>query len=134
MAALAIFSATDVGFQAAAEALYQQGRLVGEPGSVAFIRVGEAPVVIYREAGLSQPQVVHPDIVLSEISYQGNMLAEQTATVAPDTDLEQGSVTTEAEITPGLTSTERLILVITAFLVILVTVAALIRIAWRIRA
>ena len=134
MAALAIFSATDVGFQAAAEALYQQGRLVGEPGSVAFIRVGEAPVVIYREAGLSQPQVVHPDIVLSEISYQGNMLAEPTATVAPDTDLEQGSVTIEAEITPGLTSTERLILVITAFLVILVTVAALIRIAWRIRA
>jgi hypothetical protein len=134
MSVLAIYGETDTGFQAAAEALYEQGRLVSESGSIAMVRAGQEPVIIYREVGLSRPQVVRPDIILSEISQQEAIAAEPTATAAPQTEPEPTPVETEVERPTGLTTTERLILIITTFLIILVTVAALIRIAWRIRA
>jgi hypothetical protein len=134
MSVLAIYGETDTGFQAAAEALYEQGRLVSETGSIAMVRAGQEPVVIYREAGLPRPQVVQPDIILSEISRQERIAAEPTATAVPLTEPEPASVETEVESPTGLTTTERLILIITTFLIILVTVAVLIRIAWRIRA
>jgi hypothetical protein len=132
MSMLAIYGETDTGFQAAAAALYEQGRLVTESGSIALVRSGQEPVVIYREVGLSRPQVMRPDITLSEIGQQELVEAEPTATATVPTEPELTEP--EVESPTGLTTTERLILIITTFLIILVAVAALIRIAWRIRA
>jgi cellulose synthase subunit len=128
MHVLAIYGDTDAGFNAASDALYQYGKLTDESGSIALIRPEEKPVVIYHEAGLSQPEVVHPDVVLSETGSQ----SDEAGTPAVST-AESNTAAANQPDAAGLNSTERLILIITVFLVILVAVAALVRIAWRIR-
>lgn len=134
MSVLGIYGEMETGFKIAADTLYEQGRLAHESGSIALARTGEPPVIIYREAGLSDPQFVQPDIIMSESGQQPNVVTDPTATAvsanestAPVSEMEAGSGS-------RLTNTEQLILIITAFLIILVTVAALLRIAWRIRA
>jgi hypothetical protein len=124
---LAIYGDTDAGFDAAVKALYQTGHMAEESGSIAIVRPEEKPVVIYREAGLPQPEVVNPDVILSETG-------QATPAVVPViSTAESNTAPNNALDTSGLTGTERLILIITVFLVILVAVAALVRIAWRIR-
>ncbi len=123
---LAIFGETPQGFNIAAEAFYEQGYLVRETGSLALIRPGHDPVVVYREAGVFRPIITRPDLIAAEITPEpeATVLPEPQAPPEPD----------EIREVTSLTNTEWLILVSTTFLVILVSIAALIRIAWRIRA
>jgi hypothetical protein len=130
MTVLAIYGQTRAGLRAAAETLYTQGRLTSESGSLALVRPDKEPEVIYREVGLYQPELLQPDMILSEISQQPGAAGETTETAETGADSRPAAET----IASGLTSTERIILVITAFLVILVTVVILLRMAWRIRA
>jgi hypothetical protein len=92
-----------------------------------MVRPNEEPVVIYREAGLPEPEVVDPDIVLSETGTQDSQAAATPVVSIAESNTAAGTQTN----TPGLTSTERLILVITLSLIVLVAVVALVRIAWR---
>ena len=123
---LAIFGETPQGFNNAAEAFYEQGYLVRDIGSLALIRPGHEPVIVYREAGVFRPTITRPDLVAAEIAPEPEptVLPEPQAPTEPD----------EIREVVSLTNTEWLILVSTTFLVILVSIAALIRIAWRIRA
>ena len=95
-------------------------RLVDEPGSVAMVREGEDPIIIYREAGLQQPE---------------NVLAEETTVSAPPgvTVTETMPISTPIIEPNELTGTERIILMIAVILVILVALVALIRLVWRSR-
>jgi hypothetical protein len=125
---LAIYGDTEAGFDAAVKALYETGRMADESGSIAIVRPEEQPTIIYREAGLPQPEVVNPDVFLSETAPQA------TQAVAPIISTAENNISSNnQQDISGLTGTERLILIITVFLVILVAVAALVRIAWRIR-
>lgn len=101
--------------------------MVDASDSIAIVRPGEKPVVIPREAGLNQAEVVHPEIIQS-----ANEEAVPSATEVVPTS-EAGFATTEQADTSGITGTERLILIITVFVVILVAVAALICVAWRVK-
>lgn len=134
---LAIYGQDRTGLRTAAASLYETGRLVTESGSMALVAEGEPPEILYRAAGLTRPQLVQPNIIVSEISRQPVLTADQTGPTDPP-DLASAETDTEetADSPPAtlLTSTERIILIITAFLVILVTIATLLRIAWRIRA
>ncbi|HUM69222.1 MAG TPA: cellulose biosynthesis cyclic di-GMP-binding regulatory protein BcsB, partial [Chloroflexota bacterium] len=134
MSVLGIYGEMESGFQAAADTLYEEGRLANESGTIALARAGEPPVVIYREAGLSGPQFVQPDIILSETGQPANAITEPTATAVSTGESATSPTETETASGNRLTNTEQLILIITAFLIVLVTVAALLRIAWRIRA
>jgi hypothetical protein len=125
MNVLAIYGDTEAGFDAASNALYANGQLVSESGSIAMVRPNEEPVVIYREAGLPEPEVVNPDVVLSETGQ-----ASQTPAPVVSTAAGSPAPVTQTN-TPGLTGAERLILIITLFLFILVALVALVRIAWR---
>jgi cellulose synthase operon protein B len=133
MIALGVYGKGQAGARAAYSAFYKQGRLTDESGSLALIGPDQTAQVIYREAGLPQPQVFQPNIVVSEISSQPApateaVVAEETAVPTPDS-----SATETGSTAGGLSSTERTILVITAFIVVLVAATALMRIAWRIR-
>lgn len=123
---LAIFGETPQAFNIAADAFYEQGYLVRETGSLALIRPGHSPVVVYREAGVFRPIITRPDLIAAETTPEPEptILPEPQAPPEPD----------EIREVVSLTNTEWLILVSTTFLVILVSIAALIRIAWRIRA
>jgi hypothetical protein len=132
MSMLAVYGNTEEGFSAAASSIYEYGKLVRESGSIAIVRSGGEPVVIFREAGLSRPELLMPDEILSATSPDGNINGSATPLVSA-TEVGPGS-DTAPRTTGDLTGTERLILIITVFLVILVAVVALIRIAWRIRA
>lgn len=135
MTALAIYGQSQVGFQTAAQAFYERGWLVSEPGSLAIVRHEQEPEIVYRELVI-QPQPIQPDLVVSEISQQGVAAAAEPTTTAPAPNpYPAPAQTEEIDVGPtGLSNTERIILIITAFLVVLVTVATLLRIAWRIRA
>jgi hypothetical protein len=130
--ALAIYGNTEEGFNAGVSSIYENGKLVRESGSIAVVRPGGEPVVIYRENGMLHPELLLLEETLSAASPDGNareMITPQASVT------EVGSNTDAPAQTSGsLTSTERLILIITIFLVILVAVVALVRIAWRIRA
>jgi hypothetical protein len=127
MNALAVYGDAEEGFNAAANAIYENAKLVNESGSIALVRPGEDPVVIYREAGLDQPEVLHPEVIQSA---NGGISVTATAPVPTSESISQPN---EQPAPASITSTERLVLVVTVFLVILVAVGALVRIAWRIR-
>jgi hypothetical protein len=126
--ALAIYSETNAGFAAASEAIYANGILVSEGGSIAIIRPDEEPVVIYREAGLPEPEVIKPDVVLSETGSQTTQVAAPVVSTA-----EADPAPVPQNNTSGLTSTERLILIAILFLFVIAAVVALVRLAWRAR-
>jgi hypothetical protein len=134
---LAIYGQNRTGLRTAANSLYQTGWLVTESGSMALVAEGQPPEILYRAAGLTRPQLVQPNIIVSEISQQPGAMADPAVTAAPP-DLPSAETETDetADSPPDalLTSTERIILIITAFLVVLVIIAVLLRIAWRIRA
>lgn len=132
---LAIYGPSRTGLRAATNSMYEIGRLVNESGSMALVAEGQSPTILYRAAGFTRPQLIQPNIIVSEISQQPSVTADPTASPPdlPDTATET-SETADSPPATLLTSTERIILIITAFLVILVTIATLLRIAWRIRA
>lgn len=132
MSALAIYGNTEDGFNAAVSSVLRSGKLIGESGSIAVVRSGGEPVVIYREAGLAHPELLLPEEIQSATSPDGNDNGLTTPQVSA-TEVGPDSIST-TQTSEGLSNTERLILVITVFLVILVAVVALVRIAWRIRA
>ena len=131
---LAIYSESDAGLDAALQSLYERANLTDESGSIALVKADEVPVqpiVVYREAGLAQPQIVNPEIIVSEIDPQQSSSAETP--VAGGTPSENTAPTATPGGAGNITGTERLILIVTVFLVILVAVGALVRVAWRIR-
>lgn len=130
MSVLAIYGDGEAGFDTAAGSIFENGRLVSESGSIALVRLEEEPVVIYREAGLPETQIIHPEVILPESDQQDG------ASSTPDTILatESNLATDDKTDSSTLTSTERLILLLTVLLIVLVATVALIRIAWRIRA
>jgi hypothetical protein len=130
MNVLAIYGDAEVGFDTASKSIFENGRLVNESGSIAMVRLEEEPVVIYREAGLPTPQVMHPEVLLPASDQQ------EGASSTPDTILatESNPAKDDKDDSSTLTSTERMILLLTVLLIVLVAAVALIRIAWRIRA
>ena len=134
MSLLAIYSESDAGLDAALQSVYERANLTDESGSIALVKADEdpvRPVVVYREAGLAQPQIVNPDIILSETDAQ--QTSSSPTAVAGGTPGESIIPTGTPGGTGNITGTERLILIITVFLIILVAVGALVRVAWRIR-
>jgi len=128
---------TPEGFSLAAQALYESVPPVYELGSIALIREDSVPLILYRDERLIEANVVAAAQVISEASISLNPLVA-TATpqpeITPTTDPTslQGIARTEAAaIANEATDTERLILMITAFLIILTTLAALGRIMFR---
>jgi hypothetical protein len=130
--ALAIYGSTEDGFNAAVSSIYERGKLVNESGSIAVVRSRGEPVIIYRETGMDRPELLMPEEILSGTSPDGIVNGMATQQVSP-TDAGV-NLDNPSQNNGNLTSTERLILMITVFLVILVAVVALVRIAWRIRA
>jgi hypothetical protein len=128
---LAIFGPSWQGFNTAAQQFYDTGNLVRESGSLAVVRPEQGAVVIYQEAGQPSPFVTRPDVI-------NETLAEATPEPEATTAVEEATSPTPIEDAPQelveLSNTEWFILIATAFLIILVSIAALIRIAWRIKA
>jgi hypothetical protein len=129
---LAIYGSTEEGFNAGVSSIYKSGELVRESGSIAVVRSGGEPAIIYREVGAPRPELLLPEEIVSATSPDGNV----NGAVTPQASATEAGPNADSPAQPGgsLSSTERLILIVTIFLVILVAVVALVRIAWRLRA
>lgn len=137
--ALLVYGETQAGFAQAVETLFMTIPPVFEPGSIALIRAGSPSLVFHREVDLVADEVVVAERVISETR---TMPVEQLPTVIPSPEPTQDmEVSGMLEINPNetmpsvsstnITEMERLILIITAFLIILITLALIGRILFR---
>jgi hypothetical protein len=137
---LLVYGETQSGFAQAAEALYTAAPPVFEPGSVAFIRAGRPPLMFQRDVEPAVDEVVVAELIITDTSP--TLAVEDLPTIVPSPEAPQETAALDLPQIPlsetvsagngnNISETERLVLIITAFLIILITLALLGRILFR---
>ncbi|MBN1564052.1 MAG: cellulose biosynthesis cyclic di-GMP-binding regulatory protein BcsB [Anaerolineae bacterium] len=128
---LMLYGDTELSYQA----FYERIPPVNETGAIAMVQANQDPVIVYRVADMFRPVYIEPDVIQSEVSELPEAetpSAPAEPTAAPTAVAPTGAVITDnAADEASLSEIEQLILMITAFLIVLISLAALGRIIFR---